>query len=57
MVDAQEKKKKDEFQARVARVQEFMGRMEKSVVAEENKKQKLLEDNIRTYEEKKQRQE
>ena len=32
-----------------------MGKMEKSVIAEENKKQKLLDDNIRNYEEKRNR--
>ena len=34
-----------------------MGKMEKSVIAEENKKQKLLEDSMKTYEEKRTRQE
>jgi hypothetical protein len=52
MVDAQERKKKEEFQAREQRIAQFMGKMEKSVVAEENKKQKLIEDTIRNYEEK-----
>ena len=32
-----------------------MTRVEKGVLAEENKKQKFLEDNVRKYEEKKER--
>ncbi len=55
MVDAQERKKREEFQAREHRIQEFMGKMEKTVVAEENKKQKLIEETISKYEEKRKR--
>lgn len=55
MVDAQERKKREEFQAREQKIATFMEKMEKSVVAEENKKQKLLEDNMRNYEAKRQR--
>lgn len=39
--------------AREARVSAAMARMEKSVIQEENKKAKLLEDNINNYERKK----
>ena len=38
MVDNQERKKKEEFQTRIQRQQEFMTLMEKNVVSEENKK-------------------
>lgn len=54
-VDEQERKKREEFAAREYRIQTFMTKMENSVVAEENKKLKFLEDNILKYEEKKQR--
>ena len=55
LVNAQEQKKKDEFQKREDRIKEFMTRVEHGVLAEENKKQKFLEENIRKYEEKKER--
>lgn len=54
-VDADERKKREEFQAREDRINAFMGKMEKTVIAEENKKQKLLDDNVRKYEEKRNR--
>jgi hypothetical protein len=55
MVNEQERKQRAAVQAREDRVKEFMTRMEGSVIAEENKKQKLLEDNIIRYEEKRKR--
>ena len=52
-VNRQEQKKIEELQKRENKIQQFMTKMEQSVVAEENKKQKFLEDNIRKNQEKK----
>ncbi len=38
MVNAQEQKKIDEFQKREKRIQDFMTKMEKGALAEDNKK-------------------
>lgn len=55
-MDAKERQYKEQVQTRENRVKEFMSIMEGTVVAEENKKHKLLEDNVIKYEEKRQRQ-
>ena len=56
MVDEKDRQYQERLQARADRIKNFMTKMENSVVAEENKKQKFLEDNIIKCEEKKQRQ-
>lgn len=49
-LDEQERKKKEEIQRRDNKIRVFMERMEKSVIAEENKKQQLMEESIKACE-------
>ena len=46
MVNRQEQKKVEDFQKRETKIKDFMTKMEKGALAEDNKKQKFLEDNI-----------
>lgn len=55
MVDAQERKKREEMEARDKRQRDFMNKMEATVIAGENKKAALLENNLQSYVDKKDR--
>ncbi|CDW79528.1 UNKNOWN [Stylonychia lemnae] len=55
MVNEQERKKVEEFQKREKKISDFMSKLEKGALAEVNKKQAYLEEQIRKYEEKKQK--
>ena len=50
LINEQERQKREEVERREKRVSDFMNKMEATVVAEENKKAKFLEDNIKAYE-------
>lgn len=53
MVNEQERKKIEEFQKREKKISEFMNKMEKNPVAEDNKKQIYLEEQFQKFEERK----